>query len=59
LDQTLTREFQSLDVRRVVEIGEPAEAITTFAHKEDVDLIMMPTHGYPFAYGSGAPATAG
>jgi nucleotide-binding universal stress UspA family protein len=49
LDQALTREFQSLDVRRVVEIGEPAEAITTFAHKEDVDLIMMPTHGYgPF-----------
>jgi nucleotide-binding universal stress UspA family protein len=49
LDQTLTREFPSPDVRRVVEIGEAAETITTFAHKEDVDLIMMPTHGYgPF-----------
>jgi nucleotide-binding universal stress UspA family protein len=45
----LTREFESLDVRRVVDIGEAAQAIATFAHKEDVDLIMMPTHGYgPF-----------
>jgi nucleotide-binding universal stress UspA family protein len=49
LDNTLTKEFQALEVNRVVEIGEPAEAITTYAHNNNVDLVMMPTHGYgPF-----------
>jgi nucleotide-binding universal stress UspA family protein len=29
-----------------VETGEPAEKITSYAAKNDVDLIMMPTHGF-------------
>src|SRR5580704_9666410 len=49
LDSALTREFAHLDVERVAEIGDAAQTITRFAHDQDVDLIMMPTHGYgPF-----------
>jgi nucleotide-binding universal stress UspA family protein len=49
LAKSLTQEFRAFDVQRVVDIGEPAEVITRFAHTEGVDLIMMPTHGYgPF-----------
>jgi nucleotide-binding universal stress UspA family protein len=33
----------------VAAIGDPAEVITAFAHEHEIDLIMMPTHGYgPF-----------
>ena len=49
LANTLTREFEGFDVQRVVEIGEAAEELVRFAHTNEVDLIMMPTHGYgPF-----------
>jgi len=49
LDTSLTKEFAHLRVERVAELGEPAQVITDFAHTHDVDLIMMPTHGYgPF-----------
>jgi nucleotide-binding universal stress UspA family protein len=49
LDSVLTREFAHLEVHRVAEVGDPAQVITRFAHHGDVDLIMMPTHGYgPF-----------
>jgi nucleotide-binding universal stress UspA family protein len=49
LESTFTDEFASFEPRRVVEIGEAAEELVRFAHNEDVDLIMMPTHGYgPF-----------
>ncbi len=49
LSQTLVKELGSLDVDRVVEIGDPAAVITEFAHENNVGLIMMPTHGYgPF-----------
>jgi nucleotide-binding universal stress UspA family protein len=49
LDCALTTEFAHLRVERVAAIGESAQAITTFAHRNGVDLIMMPTHGYgPF-----------
>jgi nucleotide-binding universal stress UspA family protein len=49
LDSSLTKEFADLRVERVAEIGDPAQVITDFAHTNDVDLIMMPTHGYgPF-----------
>jgi nucleotide-binding universal stress UspA family protein len=54
LDTAFTREFAHLPVDRVAEVGDPAEVITRFAHSHfadqpDVDLIMMPTHGYgPF-----------
>jgi len=36
-------------VTRVIAEGDPALAIVDYAHSEDIDLIMMPTHGYgPF-----------
>jgi nucleotide-binding universal stress UspA family protein len=49
LDGVLLKEFAGLTAERVAEVGDPAEAITRFAHTQGVDLIMMPTHGYgPF-----------
>jgi nucleotide-binding universal stress UspA family protein len=49
LSGAFTREFADLTVDRVVEIGDPAETITCYAHTQGADLIMMPTHGYgPF-----------
>jgi len=49
LKNTLLSDFKGLEVHRFVDIGEPGEVITQFAHTEGVDLIMMPTHGYgPF-----------
>lgn len=49
LAKTLVDDFSGIEVQRYVEIGEPGEVITQFAHTEGVDLIMMPTHGYgPF-----------
>lgn len=36
-------------VTRVIAEGDPAAAIVDYAHSEDIDLIMMATHGYgPF-----------
>ncbi len=36
-------------IERVAEVGDPAREITDFAHANQVDLIMMSTHGYgPF-----------
>jgi nucleotide-binding universal stress UspA family protein len=37
--------FVPLRVRRVVEQGEPAEAIVRYAERRQVDLIMMSSHG--------------
>ncbi len=49
LDTSLTKEFAGLQVDRVAALGDPARVITEFANAHDVDLIMMPTHGYgPF-----------
>jgi nucleotide-binding universal stress UspA family protein len=49
LSGAFVREFAGIPVKRVVEVGEPGEVITRFAHGEGIDLIMMPTHGYgPF-----------
>jgi nucleotide-binding universal stress UspA family protein len=49
LDGVLLKEFSQVTVERIAEVGDPAEAITRFAHTQGVDLIMMPTHGYgPF-----------
>jgi len=43
------REFAHLEVERVVELGDPAEAIARFADTQGVDLTMMPTRGHgPF-----------
>ena len=34
------------DITYLVEHGDPASMITSFSHKNHVDLIVMPTHGY-------------
>jgi nucleotide-binding universal stress UspA family protein len=49
LQHAFVKEFASLAVDRVAEIGDPAETITRYAQTQGADLIMMPTHGYgPF-----------
>jgi len=50
LDSYLQNQFEPLpDVERIVQQGEPGSVITGYARKNNVDLIMMPTHGYgPF-----------
>ena len=45
LMQSFSEEFAGLVVERSVEIGDPADVITQFAHDRAVDLVMMPTHG--------------
>jgi nucleotide-binding universal stress UspA family protein len=46
LDGALTVEVHGLRVERVVVSGDPAEGILAYANDHQVDLIMMPTHGY-------------
>jgi len=49
LDSFLAAELEGTAVRRSVIEGDPASKIVEFAHREKVDLILMPTHGYgPF-----------
>jgi nucleotide-binding universal stress UspA family protein len=49
LDGAFVRELARVPVERVVEMGDPAGTITRYAREHNVDLIMMPTHGYgPF-----------
>lgn len=43
--QALAQEFAGLETCHVAQLGDPARKIVEFAHKEGVDLIMMPTHG--------------
>jgi nucleotide-binding universal stress UspA family protein len=38
--------FPGLKVRRIVSNGDPGLCITDFARTDNVDLIMMPTHGH-------------
>ncbi len=45
LDQALVEDFNGLTVDRVVDGGDAALRIVDFAHRHDVDLIMLPTHG--------------
>jgi nucleotide-binding universal stress UspA family protein len=41
--------FDFANAERIVTTGDPAYEITQYAEKNNVDLIMMPTHGYgPF-----------
>lgn len=49
-ESDLMRFLEGLDdVARAVGIGDPAHVITGYAEKNNIDLIMMPTHGYgPF-----------
>jgi nucleotide-binding universal stress UspA family protein len=37
--------FKGLDVKRVVEMGEPGHEIARYANENGIDLITMPTHG--------------
>jgi nucleotide-binding universal stress UspA family protein len=49
LDAYFQASFLDLQVDRVAELGEPAHVINEYALTHDVDLVMMPTHGYgPF-----------
>ena len=49
LDTCCLDELAGIDVRRTVVTGDPARSIVEFAHRENPDLIVMPTHGYgPF-----------
>ena len=44
-----TTELAGITVRRVAELGDPAQVITQYAQSEGMDMIMIPTHGYgPF-----------
>jgi nucleotide-binding universal stress UspA family protein len=49
LDSFARDELEGVRARRVVCSGDPAKVIVDVAHSEQVDLILMPTHGYgPF-----------
>jgi len=49
LSQHLSAELAGPCVQRMLELGDPAKAITKCAQDNKIDLIMMPTHGYgPF-----------
>lgn len=49
LDAYLEDEAWPAPARRIRATGKPATKIVEIAHQEEVDLIMMPTHGYgPF-----------
>jgi nucleotide-binding universal stress UspA family protein len=45
LDGAFRKEFAHLEVERVMELGEPADAIACFANTQGVDLVMIPTRG--------------
>jgi nucleotide-binding universal stress UspA family protein len=46
LGEYLVDELKHFDVKRVLTEGEPAATIIDYAHEQQTDLIMMPTHGY-------------
>jgi nucleotide-binding universal stress UspA family protein len=49
LEAWLPASFAGLTVERVVEYGDPAHCIIDFVKGHQVDLVMMPSHGYgPF-----------
>ncbi len=49
LDATFTDCFQGLEVNRAAVLGEPAQEIARYVAAHEVDLVMMPSHGYgPF-----------
>jgi nucleotide-binding universal stress UspA family protein len=45
LDRESLDELAGLEVERKADSGDPALRIADFAHRHDVDLVMMPTHG--------------
>lgn len=49
LDGAYLADFAGLTVNRMAVLGDPAREITDFVAANQVDLVMMPTHGYgPF-----------
>lgn len=49
LDKFVTEHLPGVAARSILKVGEPAALITRTAHERDLDLIMMPSHGYgPF-----------
>jgi nucleotide-binding universal stress UspA family protein len=49
LGSFLCAELRHQRTRRILEDGDPATKIVGFAHDNQMDLVMMPTHGYgPF-----------
>jgi len=49
LNDFLAAELAGVAVRRVLSEGDPAAKIVACAHEQQVDLILMPTHGFgPF-----------
>jgi nucleotide-binding universal stress UspA family protein len=49
LDRFLGDGLKGISVARLVEEGDPAQQIVEYAHNQNFDLIVMPTHGYgPF-----------
>ena len=46
LDAFLDPRAPGISMETIVDRGDPPICITTFAEANDVDLIMMPTHGY-------------
>lgn len=45
LEEFLASELTGINVRRLIQRGEPAETIVSCVNNEKADLIMMPTHG--------------
>jgi nucleotide-binding universal stress UspA family protein len=46
LRERLKDYFDSSETTRIVQLGDPAEVIADYVRRHQVDLIMMPTHGY-------------
>ena len=46
LGSFMVDELKHFDVRRVLLEGDPATQIIDYAHSQNSDLIMLPTHGY-------------
>jgi nucleotide-binding universal stress UspA family protein len=46
LDAVLASELATLRVERVLIEGDPGREIVAYAHAQQMDLILMPTHGY-------------
>jgi nucleotide-binding universal stress UspA family protein len=46
LEKFAEMELPKVELTFVVEMGDPAAVITEYAERENINLIMMPTHGY-------------
>jgi nucleotide-binding universal stress UspA family protein len=46
LEELCADEFSNMPVRRLLLDGDVARTIVDLAHREDMNLIVMPTHGY-------------